>query len=270
MNGKRFILPLLVLCLFVSFSGLCSGKDQKSSLTVKRIVFTSDKTGIERIALICNQPCTPELSSIEGENPRVVMDMKGVFLIQTKARNVNTGGRLVKRIRSHLNKQTTILRVVMDLEPSKSYIVRPMQNRSGNYMLTIKEEADSPRSQEKRITILRPDLRPGEQKGNLQEAISGPENRGAEQTVEDVPSVEQGKSQLNNGEFATAVNIFTQLLATHPQDSLIYRLRGDAYDNLGDQQKAVEDWTQAARLGDTIIQSHLDFLKVQWRGKSAP
>jgi len=270
MNGKRFILPLLVLCLVVSFSGLCSGKDQKSPLTVKRIVFTSDKTGIERIALICNQSCTPELSSIEGENPRVVMDMKGVFLIQTKARNVNTGGRLVKRIRSHLNKQTTILRVVLDLEPSKSYIVRPMQNPSGNYMLTIKEDADSPRSQEKRITILRPDLRPGEQKGNLQEAIPSPENRSAEKTVEDVPSVEQGKSQLNDGEFAAAVDIFTQILATHPQDSLIYRLRGDAYDNLGDQQKAVEDWTQAARLGDTIIQSYLDFLKVKWRENPTP
>ena len=70
--------------------------------------------------------------------------------------------------------------------------------------------------------------------------------------AEDVPSVDQGKSQLNDGEFAAAVDIFTQILATHPQDSLIYRLRGDAYDNLGDQQKALEDWTQAARLGDTI------------------
>jgi Flp pilus assembly protein TadD len=85
-----------------------------------------------------------------------------------------------------------------------------------------------------------------------------------------MPSVDQGKSQLNDGEFAAAVDIFTQILATHPQDSLIYRLRGDAYDNLGDQQKALEDWTQAARLGDTIIQSYLDFLEVKWRENPAP
>ena len=92
MNGKRFIIPLLALCLVISFSGLCSGKDKKSPLTVKNIVFTPDQTGGEWITLFCNQSCAPELSSLEGENPRVVMEMKGVSLIQTKARNVNAGG----------------------------------------------------------------------------------------------------------------------------------------------------------------------------------
>ncbi len=90
------------------------------------------------------------------------------------------------------------------------------------------------------------------------------------EAVKDVPSVEQGKSQLNDGEFAAAVDTFTRILAAHPQDSLSYRLRGNAYGNLGDQQKAVEDWIQAARLGDTIIQSYLDFLGVKWRENPAP
>jgi hypothetical protein len=108
MNGKRLIIPILALCLVVGFSGLCSGKDNKSPLTVKRIVFTSDKTGGERISLFCNQSCTPELSFLEGKNPRVVMNMKGVSLIQTKTRNVNTGGKLVKRIRSNLDKKKRI------------------------------------------------------------------------------------------------------------------------------------------------------------------
>jgi hypothetical protein len=269
MNGKRFIIPILALCLVVSFSDLCSGKNQKFPLTVKRIVFTPDKTGGEWISIFCNRSCAPELFTLDGENPRVVMDMKGVSLIQTKALNVNAGGRLVKSIRSHLNKQTNILRVVLDMEPSKNYIIRPRQSPSGNYMLTIKEDVDSPRSQEKRITILRPDLRPGEQKGNLQEAAPSPENRNAETIIEDVPSVDQGQSQLNDGEFAAAVDTFTQILATDPNDSLIYRLRGDAYDNLGEQEKAMEDWMQAARLGDTIIQSYLDFLKVKWRENPA-
>jgi tetratricopeptide (TPR) repeat protein len=247
----------------------CTGDDTKNALTVKNIAFNRSKAGIERIALFCNQSCTPELSSLDGENPRVVMDMKGVSLIQAKARNVNTGGRLVKRVRSNLNKQTNILRVVLDMEPSKSFIVRPMQDPSGNFMLAIKEDADSPRSREKRITILHPDLRSGEQKGNLQKTAPNPENRSAAKAAEDLPSVDQGRSQLNDGEFAAAVDIFTQIIAAHPNDSLIYRLRGDAYDNLGDQQKALEDWTQAARLGDTIIQSYLDFLKVKWRDNPA-
>ena len=171
------------------------------------------------------------------------------------------------------------------MEPSKYYIVRPMHDPSGNaYVLTIyeaislseqkpggsKDAKGSPLSQEMRITILRPDLRPGEQEGNLQEAAPGSEKRRAVKAVKDVPSVDQGRSQLNAGEFAAAVDTFTQILATHPQDSLSYRLRGDAYDNLGDQQKALEDWMQAARLGDTIIQSYLDFLQVKWRENPAP
>jgi len=271
MNSKPFILLLLVLCFAVSFSGFCAGEDPKNALTVKKIAFTRDKGGGERIALFCNQSCVPELFSLEGENPRLVMDMKGVFLIQTKARNINTGGKLVKRVRSYLDKQTKILRVVLDLEPSKYYIVRPMQDPSGNkYLLTIKDDTDSPLSQEKRITILRPDLRPGEQESRLQDATPSPEKRMAVKAAKDMQSVDQGRSQLNAREFAAAVDTFTQILAAHPQDSLSYRLRGNAYDNLGDRQKAVEDWTQAARLGDTTLQSYLDFLQVEWRENPAP
>ena len=285
MNGKRFIIPILALCLVINFSDICSGKDKKAALTVNKIIFTSDMIGGEWITLFCNKACTPELFTLEGENPRVIMDMKGVSLIQTKARSVNTGGKLVKRIRSNLDKRTKILRIVLDLEPSKYYIVRPRHDQPKNaYVLMIYEDTSLSKqkpggsgdakgslpSQEKGITILRPDQRPGEQKDNLQEAATSPENRSAEETIYDVPSVEQGRSQLNDGEFAAAVDTFTKIIATNPQDSLIYRLRGDAYDNLGDQQKAVEDWTQAARLGDTIIQSYLDSLQVKWRDNAAP
>jgi tetratricopeptide (TPR) repeat protein len=270
MNGKWFFLPLLVLCIVISLANPCTGGNTKKALTVKNIALNRSKDGIERIALFCNQSCVPELSSFDGKNPRVVMDMKEVSLIQSKARHITTRGRLVKKIRSNLDKQTKILRIVLDMDPSKYYIVRPMRDPSGNYMLTIKEDVDSPRSQEKRITILRPDLRPGEQKGNLQKAAPSPGKRSAVDDVKDVPSVDQGQSQLNAGDFAAAVDTFTQILEDHPQDSLIYRFRGDAYDNLGDQEKALEDWTQAARLGDTIIQSYLDSLKVKWRENPAP
>ena len=284
MNGKRFFIPLLALCLVIAFSGLCSGKDQKSLLTVKNITFTSDQTGGEWITLFCNQSCTPDLFTLEEGNPRVFMDMKGVSLIQTKARNFNTGGRLVKRIRSYLNEQTKILRVVLDMEPSKNYIVCPIQDPFNNsYILRIDEkeqkpggtgggdDKSSPLSQEKRITILRPDLRPGEQQeGKPREATTSPEKLDVAKTTKAPQSVGQGRLQMNAGDFAASVETFTQVIAAHPQDSLSYRLRGNAYDNLGDRQKAIEDWTQAARLGDTIIQSYLDFQGVKWQETPAP
>jgi tetratricopeptide (TPR) repeat protein len=282
MNSKPFILFLLVLCFAVSFSGLCTGEDSKTPLTVKKIAFTRDKHGRERIELFCNQSCVPELFSLEDEKLRVVMDMKGVSLIQTKVRNVETKGKLVKRVRSYLDKQTKILRVVLDMAPTKYYIVRSMPGPSGNtYVLTIydvnsrkpggnKDVQVSPLSREKRITILRPDLRPEKQEGKLPEATLSPEKHIEVSVVKDVPSVDQGRSQLNAGEFAAAVDTFTRILTAYPQDSLSYRLRGNAYDNLGNRQKAVKDWTQAAKLGDTTIQSYLDFLQVKWRENSAP
>ena len=295
MNGKPFILLLLVLCFAISFSSLCVGEENKTALTVKEIVFTSDKGGGERIALLCNRSCLPEFFSLEEGNPRVVMDMKGVFLIQTKIRNFDTGGRLVKRVRSYLDKQTKILRIVLDMEPSKNSIIRPMQDPSGNaYVLTIYEgpgvsevAKGSLPSQEKRIKILPPDSRLIE-RGKLQEAAPSPEKHVDVKAVKDVqpvgqdkvsgariadtkdaPSVGKGRSQLDAGEFAAAVDTFTKIISDHPQDSLSYRLRGNAYDNLGDRQKAVADWTQAARLGDSILQSYLDFLHIKWRENPA-
>ena len=75
---------------------------------------------------------------------------------------------------------------------------------------------------------------------------------------------------MKSGDLAAAIETFTLILTVHPQDHLSYRLRGNAYDNLGNQQKAVEDWTKAARLGDTTIQSYLDFQGVKWRETPAP
>jgi hypothetical protein len=141
MNSKHLILLLLVLCITVVFSSICFGKDNKTSLRIKKIVFTSDKDGGERLTLLCNQSCVGELSALEESKPRVVMDMKGVVKIQAKARNLNTKGKLVKKVRSYLNKRTKILRVVLDMDPSKYYIVRPMQDPSGNrFMLVIHEK----------------------------------------------------------------------------------------------------------------------------------
>jgi tetratricopeptide (TPR) repeat protein len=179
MNRKHLILLLLVPCLTTSFSGLCADEATTNLLTVKRITFTSDKDGGERISFFCNQSCAPDLLTLEGDNPRVVMDMKGVLLIQTKVRSVNTKGKLIKRIRNYLDKRTNILRVVLDLDPSKLYIVRPRHNPPQNtYVLIVYEDISlseqesrrskdakgTPLSQEKRITILLPNLRP-EEKG---------------------------------------------------------------------------------------------------------
>lgn len=282
MKGKPFFLVLFVLCFIVSFSVPGAGADKKSALTVKKIAFTGDENGGEWITLFCNQSCVPELFSIEGENPRVVMDMQGVSLIQSKARNINTGGKLVKNIRSYLNEKTKILRVVLDLEPSKHYMVCPIQDPFNHtYMIRIEESEQKPGespedknatlSQDKRITILLPDAKPEEKKEDKPEkTVTLEKTPPPVEAAQALPTVDQGRSLLNAGEFAAAIETFTRTLAVHPKDSLSYRLRGNAYDNLGHREKAIEDWMQASRLGDAIVQSYLDFLGVKWRENPAP
>jgi hypothetical protein len=73
-----------------------------------------------------------------------------------------------------------------------------------------------------------------------------------------------GRAKLNAGQFGEAITLFDIAIEADPKDYLAYRLRGNAYDNLGDGRKAVEDWKVAARLGDRLIQSYLRHLKVQW------
>jgi hypothetical protein len=270
MNSKPFIFLLIFLCFAVSFVSPYTSEASRDPLIVKGIAFKRDKTGTERVSILCNQSCTPELFPLEKGYPRVVMDIKEVLLIQTRTRNINTGGKLVKRVRSYLDKKTRILRVVLDLEPSKNYFVHPIQGSSGKmYMVKIKEDTDSPQSKEKQITILRPDFKPSKKEDKPQEAMPSPEKLPAVKAAEEMQPVEQGKL-YSAREFAEAVDKFTKILDADPKDRMIYRLRGNAYDNLGDRQRAVADWTHAARLGDTILQSYLDFLQVKWQENPTP
>jgi hypothetical protein len=58
------------------------------------------------------------------------------------------------------------------------------------------------------------------------------------------------------------------MIAKNPNDRLSYRLRGNAYQNIGDRQKAIVDWITAARMGDEIVQSYLDYMQINWKETS--
>ena len=271
---KSYVSLCLAVCILLTFSGLCIGKDQEAALKVKRIIFTIDKDDREKVAMMCNQSCIPDIFTIEDKHPRIVMDLKGVSSIEAGYRTVHTRGKFVEQIRSYLDKKSKILRVVLDMSSANYYIVHPMQSKSDNiYFLNITEQKpegnqdtqNSLPSQNKHIAILHPDLR------SIEKDVQLPGREGKQNQVSDVKfvndeiSVNQGRSQMNAGDFTGAVKTFTKIVAANPQDSLGYRLRGNAYDTLGDRRKAHEEWIIAARLGDEIIRSYLGFLQVKWQ-----
>jgi Flp pilus assembly protein TadD len=73
-----------------------------------------------------------------------------------------------------------------------------------------------------------------------------------------------GRAEITAGDYQLAIKTLTSAIAENPDASINYRLRGNAYDNLGNREQAIADWKKAASLGDTIIQSYLVFLGVDW------
>lgn len=73
-----------------------------------------------------------------------------------------------------------------------------------------------------------------------------------------------GRAKITAGDYQGAIKTLSAAIAKNPGESINYRLRGNAYDNLGKREQAIADWKKAAALGDTIIQSYLVFLEVDW------
>jgi tetratricopeptide (TPR) repeat protein len=283
MNTKKLFLTCFAVCLVLSTCGLCVAQAQTTTLTVKEIVFRADEGGKEKVAVLCNQACVPVLSGLEGKKPRIVMDFTGVSSIDSKYRKVATSGKFVKTIRSYLDNDSKKLRVVLDMAPSKDFFVHATQDQTVNsFSLEIAEKrrakGKQARTKESRISIVdraqRPidkDLKPGkitekqEPVRDTKVAVDEKSKLALEKN-----STDKGRSQMNAGDYTGAIKTFTEIIAENPRDSLSYRLRGNAYQNIGDRQKAVGDWITAARLGDQLVQSYLDYMQINWKETQKP
>jgi tetratricopeptide (TPR) repeat protein len=284
MNTKHWFLICFAVCLVLSSYGLCMAQDQTTTLTVKEIAFKADEGGKEKVAVLCNQSCVPVLSGLEGKKPRIVMDFTRVSFIESKYRNVPISGKYVKKIRSYLDNDSKKLRVVLDMAPSKYFIVHATQDQTVNaFSLEISEKRRAKdkhaRTRESRISIIVDRAQKPIDKAPMPEKAAEKQKpiRGAKAAMDekskpavDGNAVERGRAQMNASDYKGAINTFTQIIAENPKDSLPYRLRGNAYQNIGDRQKAVGDWTTAARLGDQLVQSYLDYMQINWKETPKP
>jgi tetratricopeptide (TPR) repeat protein len=283
MKTKHWVLTCLTVCLVFSSYGIGVAQDQTTTLSVKGIVFKADKDGQERVAVLCSQACVPALSSLEGKKAKFIMDFAGVSLMEPKYRNIPVSGKYVKKIRSYLDKDTKKLRVVLDMAPSKHFIIYVLPDQTVNaFSLSIAEKQRAKGkyagTKERRISIAeqaqRPidkDLKPGGT-AEKQEPVSGAKVAVDEKSklAADRGSADRGRSQMNAGDYTGAIKTFTEIIVENPRDSLPYRLRGNAYQNTGDIKKAVGDWITAARLGDASVQSYLDFMQIDWKEAPKP
>jgi len=274
MSIKHMLTTLLVACFILSAYGFCLGQDQKPRFVVKQILITPAEHGKEKVTLRCSQVCDPALSALEGDRPRIIMDLKGVISRENKNHKGRQSGKLVKNIRSYLDQKSGRLRIVLDMDPSKNYLASPISDQPVNaFSLLISVQPSAKRGRSgKAIGVKRGRILMTGQMQNDHAAtprmIKKFESRAGANLEEKEWTVAQGRSLMDAGDYDGAIVLFTRIIEKNPKNSLCYRLRGNAYSNIGDRPKAIHDWTAAARLGDQTIQSYLDFLKVPWRGKS--
>ena len=290
MKTRHCFLTWLAVFFVLSSFGHCLAEDQATTLNIKEIVLKIHKGGEEAVAVLCTRSCVPTLSGIEGNKPRIIMDFADVSYIESKYRNVPVSGKYVKTIRSYLDPASKKLRVVLDMDPSRHYVVHPTEDQTAHaYSLLISEKQPvkgeyvkkSPGALGGRISVMDQGRKTMAKEVKPAETVVKTAPVGVETVVrhapvsvdsstEDMISVERGRSQMNAGNYAGAINTFTEMIARNPKDGLPYRLRGNAYQNMGDRQKAVADWTTAARLGNEIAQSYLDNMQIKWKEVPKP
>ncbi|MDP2644627.1 MAG: AMIN domain-containing protein [Desulfobacterales bacterium] len=95
-----------------------------SRIIVNNIHYKIEKDGVEKVFVQMNQFFIPAIFALEGENPRIAVDIKNVS--QWSGHEIiPVNGQFLKQIRTQLFDDTQTLRIVLDLNSTKNYDVKP-------------------------------------------------------------------------------------------------------------------------------------------------
>jgi len=85
----------------------------------------------ERVCIQLSESVAPRIRALEGDKPRVFMDIDNVQNWDLPTR-IEVGGRMILRVRSHWDRRSKRSRIVLDLEPSGDYLIEQTFITSGN------------------------------------------------------------------------------------------------------------------------------------------
>jgi hypothetical protein len=152
--GRALFILMLVTCLFLpqwipsgetaetekSGGGAQTQRPPEESVTIKDLSFNIEAAK-EELLLTLNRFYIPEISRIEGDKPRVVLDLHPVALSQQKDfSKIAVNGRCIRQLRSYHNRKEKKLRIVLDMNESLNYYAQPSFIKSKNlFKLEITE-----------------------------------------------------------------------------------------------------------------------------------
>jgi len=115
---------------------------KEAPLIVKNITVKLEPAEHEKVQIDFNREVTPEMFTIEGKDPRIVIDISNILSIPQKLTRIKVEGKLIRQIRAALDRPSRKLRIVVDLTPSRHYEVEPVFYKAEKlYVLDISEAA---------------------------------------------------------------------------------------------------------------------------------
>ena len=124
-------------------TGAGMGKTE-NTLVIKDITFKSTKDGTEIVFIYSDRYFTPSVFALEGEKPRLVIDIKNATVLKKGLSKIIVNGKLIKQIRTNLKSKSNTLRVVLDHYPSANYFVSQVYYEAENiFALEVKEEKET-------------------------------------------------------------------------------------------------------------------------------
>ena len=104
---------------------------------VRDIQFVTEKSGTEKVCFLLNPFCNPQVFSLEGSSPRIVIDIENVHSWKGKSK-IPAEGVLIRQVRTHFYRDQNKLRIVLDLRPSMDYTAEPLYYKAeGIYCMAV-------------------------------------------------------------------------------------------------------------------------------------
>jgi len=116
---------------------------ESQSVDVRNITFKAAEDGKELLFIEFDRFYTPTISGIEGNEPRIILEIKNASSLRGDWAAIKTGGHFIRQIRSRMDPQTRAALIVLDMAPEKDYFVNQAFYKKENiYSLEISEKKE--------------------------------------------------------------------------------------------------------------------------------
>jgi len=112
-------------------------EDLPTSKNIVKSVKVQIENDSEKVFLSLNSFVIPRVLTLEGDRPRIVIDVMNVSFWNGRSR-IPVDGKLIRQIRTYLHRDIEKLRIVLDLNPADDYMIDQTFDKTQNiYCLEV-------------------------------------------------------------------------------------------------------------------------------------